>query len=332
MTDASILRARVEALEHTVDELRREIRRQPVARASSRVRAREMTVVLLAVVSAVVWVRAEDRPDQLVVGPGGVIVTNAQGRPALTMQSLPGKGGRIAVFNGNGAPVAQLIASGDGCCARLEIFQDGDLDKAKVSVGVSGTMGSIRFRSGSDLFSQISAAGFAIRGESSDDPTVVIRDEGGSGGSLRLRTAAGASALMLNNEDGDGLIRAYGSGGVATVLGSSNGTGRLRLNAGGQAAMLAQSDGLFFTNASGASVMTIGSNTTGGYLVANNKGGQEAATLAVEADGYGRLQLWRAGQLSLIAGTTQGKGDLCVNGTQGSLCMGLLGVKTFTKY
>jgi len=330
MADDPILRARVDALERTIVELRYEIRGSKARRDAQR---RGITGLALALtLTAVVWGHAEDN-QQLVLGPGGLIVTNEQGKPAMTLQSLPGIGGRIAVFNATGNRVAQLIASGDQCCGRFEIFQTGD-EQPKVVVGVSGTRGSIRFRSESDAFSQISSSGFAIRGASGPDPILAIRDDGEAGGLVRLRTATGQPMLMLSNDDGNGVIRAYGPGGVATVLGSSNGIGMLRLNStSAQAAMLAQGDGrLSFTNAAGIGVVAVGGNTTGGYFVATNNAGKEAATLSIDGEGSGLEQLWRSGELSLIAGTTQGRGDLCVQGSKGKLCMGLLGVKSMIQY
>jgi hypothetical protein len=330
MAEDPILLARVDALERTIIELRHEIRGSQARRD---VRRRGMTALALALtLTAVVWGHADDNKP-LVLGPGGVVVTNEQGKAALTMQAIPGIGGRIAVFNAAGSQVAELIATGDQCCGRLEIFQGGD-EQPKVVVGVSGTRGAIRFRSDSEALSQISASGFAIRGASSADPIVAIREDEGGGGLVSLRTAAGAPMLMLSGEEGNGLIRAYGPSGVATVLGSSNGIGMLRLNStNAQAAMLAQGDGkLSFTNAAGMGVVAVGGNTTGGYFVATNNAGKEAATLSIDGDGFGLAQLWRSGELSLIAGTTQGKGDLCVNGTKGKLCMGMLGVRSMIQY
>ena len=332
MAEDPTLRARVDALERTIAELQDEIRG---SKARRDVQRRGVTVLALALTltATVVWGRGDDK-QQLVLGPGGLIVSNDQGRPALTLQSIPGVGGRIVVFNATGTPVAQLLGSGDQCCGRLEIFQDGDVDRPRAVVGVSGTRGSIRFRSDSDALAQVSASGFAIRGASGDGPAVAILEDGDGGGLLRLRTAAGAPMVVLSNQDGNGLIHAYGPSGVATVLGSSNGTGTLRLNStNAQAAMLAQGGGqLSFTNAAGTDVVALGGNTTGGYLIARNNAGKEGGTLSIDADGFGLVQLWRSNDLSLIAGTTQGKGDLCVTGTKGKLCMGLLGVKSFIQY
>jgi len=329
MTDAD-LRARVDALERTVALLHSDLRRSRARPLPALGTALWALTAALIVSAPLVGLRAADN-GPLVLGPGGVVVTNAEGKPALTMQSLPGRGGRIAVFNGTGQPVAQLISSGDQCCGRLEILQDGK-EEPKVTVGVSGTNGAVRMRSDTDALSQISAAGFAVRGESSPEPVVTIRDD--AGGMIRLRAATGTPTVLLSSEDTNGLIRAYGPPGIATVLGSSDGIGMLRLNSTkAQAAMLAQGDGkIYFTNASGTGVLAIGGNDNGGYVVALNNAGKEASTVSVEPDGSGRVQLWRSGELSLIAGTTEGRGDLCVNGTKGKLCMGLLGVKTFTPY
>ena len=137
------------------------------------------------------------------------------------------------MLDGSGRQVAQLASTGD-CCGRLDIYRAGGGDALQ--------------------------------------PVAEVGGEGTGGGLVRLRTAAGANALMLNSEDANGLVRAYGPSGVATVLGSMNGVGTLRLNStNAQAAMLAQGDGrLGFTNASGAGVMTLGGNTTGGYIVQAN--------------------------------------------------------------
>jgi copper(I)-binding protein len=329
MTDADV-RARVEALELTVATLRQDLRR---TRAPGRIAPATLlwaVTVALAVAGSAAIRAADNAP--LIVGPAGIVVTNAEGRPALTLQSLPGQGGRVAVFNGSGEPIAQLVGSSNACCARLEMLHTSD-GKPRVIIGVAGTDGAIRMRGDTEAYSQISADGYALHGETGDDPIVAIRDDG-SGGMIRLRSASGAPALLLTSEDGNGLMRAYGASGIATVLGSSNGIGMLRLNSTkAQAAILEQGDGrIYFTNAGGTGVMAIGANDNGGYMVALNNAGKEASTVSVEPDGSGRVQLWRTGELSLIAGTTDGRGDLCVNGAKGKLCMGLLAVKTFTPY
>src|SRR5262249_32894575 len=156
------------------------------------------------IAAATVWVRAQETIRQLVVGPAGVIVTNEEGKPALTMQSLP-NAGRISVFNRTGQPDTQRVAAGAGGSARLRNFQAGGTEKQSARVGVGGKSGAIRLTGDCEgAFTQVSAGGVGIRSESSPDPVVVIRDDGG--GLVRLRSSAGASAVMLSNADGNGLI------------------------------------------------------------------------------------------------------------------------------
>jgi hypothetical protein len=342
MSQEQILAARIAALEQAFAELQNAGHQKSCRANRNRARTGSVLAVLAGVAVVVPILLLSPATRAAAPGLGAVtepfVVTDKSGRPLLTVSSAPdgagAGGGQVSVYNSAGEVVAQMTAS-SGCCGRLMVFKGGERDP-KVIVGVnSSEVGVIRAVGHDQGYNQISGGGMSLRSPSGKVAALLGQIDGNA--ELDLNSKEGGSALKLNSEGGEGLVRAYGSLGPAVVLGSSGGTGLLRLvgDAQGNRALFARGDGkLSVMNLDGVEVMATGADTGNqGYLVVKNAHGGQAASLSVGGDGTGLAQLWKSNEVGVILGTKNGtNGDVCANGPKSSVCLSLLAAKTFTQY
>lgn len=177
----------------------------------------------------------------------------------------------------------------------------------------------------------------------------VVRDNAGKTlVSVNVNEATGFGTLYVYGRDvpgmkltadagGNGIIDLFNNGKpVVTVGSTSSGNGLIMATSPANRSTFMSGAGEFFaTNAQGKRVVTLQvDGREQGDLHLRDRAGTDAIGFFVTPGGGGLGQIMRAkGDVSVEMGTKEtGKGDVCVNGPKGSLCMTLLAVKAFIPY
>lgn len=155
---------------------------------------------------------------------------------------------------------------------------------------------------------------------------------------LLLEIDGGSSGASVGNA---GAIRLMGHGGAKTrdlvTLGvtDDSSAGYMKLASTGQRSLAGNGTGVLSAyNAEGKNVANFGvDGRDQGNVWLNTRAGTDGVGLFVTPEGNGFAQFFRANrQTSVEIGTKGDRGDACVQGQKGTLCMSLLGVKTLTPY
>lgn len=135
---------------------------------------------------------------------------------------------------------------------------------------------------------------------------------------------------------GDGIIDLLHENNAFVTLGVSGEHGLIRVTGSrGRSAFLAGQGELFMINSQGKRVATLQvDGRDQGDLHLRDRSGADMIGLFVTPSSSGIAQLNRsAGDTAVEMGTKEGgKGDVCVNGPKGNLCMALLAVKALIPY
>jgi hypothetical protein len=330
------LRARVDALERSAAV------RASVARVSA-------IVTMVAILAALPVAMRANGPSQ-VTAPFTVV--DDSGRVLMKVESLPGRGAIVSIFNAGGRSILQAGSSPTGCCGWLGVFgEDGDKPKAQLAVQQKDDNGIVRLADGDD-FSQVSGKGLSIRKGSNNVATVSGWSDGGY---LRLRNGNNGitGEVMSTNEGGiielgpstskatmrieglaAGKMAIAGNGAERATIGvSADDAGLIRLSSTKGSLTTVHGNGVIRTlNPAGKEVIDLGIDPSGnGILDVRNNAAEGGVRLEVLPDGSGTVKIHTPpfnikAQMGIKEG---GKGDVCVEGAKGLVCLSGIAIKNF---
>jgi hypothetical protein len=181
---------------------------------------------------------------------------------------------------------------------------------------------------------------------------------GEQGGGAAVYGSNGAEAATIEGQAGDGKMTLHGSNGVAATLESQTGDGRmtLRRNGAARAIIGVSADDAGLIRLAGATGTSVEVHAANGSFKAVNHAGREVIDLGIDDHGSGILDVRHsagvggarldvsengAGNLKIHAppfeikaqiGTKGDKGDVCVEGGKGLICLSGIAIKTLTPW
>jgi hypothetical protein len=329
------LRARVEALE----------RRGAIRAAMPGAWA---VVAIIAIVAGLPVAMRASGPSQ-VTAPFSVV--DDRGRVLMKVESQAGRGAIVSVFNGSGRSILQAGASPSGCCGWVGVFgEDGDKPKAQLAVQYDDS-GVVRLADGDD-FSQVSGKGVVVRKGANNLATLAAWSDGGY---LRLRNGSnGVTDEIMSTNDGGiielapttgkstvrieglatGKMSIAGNGAERSTVGvSADDAGLIRLYSSKGSSTTLHGNGVIrTTNPAGKDVIDLGIDPSGnGILDVRNKAAEGGVRLEVLPDGGGTVKIHTPPfEIKAQMGVKEGgKGDVCVEGSRGLVCLSGIAIKNF---
>lgn len=352
-TEMIELRARVAALERAL----------AVATSTNRVdeRRRGTTTVVFALASAAVTVTLLflTAPIPLrAAGPTSVTapftVVDGSGRLLMRVLDDPNRGAVVSLYNAAARGVVEIGGSATGCCGTVRVYDGADnaLPKAFLGVHEDG-MGGLQLAGPGGGFAQYTGKGVVVtNGEKK--PVAILRREtdrgylelrNGSdaasanlwasdvGGILEVNEASGKPAAKIDAVGGPGKMTIFGSGRAKTTVGvSADDAGLIRLDsAGGNSVTLHGVGAMKTLNAGGKEVIDIGVDPHGNGIVDVRHGtGVGGVRLDVSETGAGNLKVHTPPFeiMAQIGIKEAGRGDVCVMGRKGLLCLSGVAAKS----
>lgn len=309
-------------MDRELNELRRRI-----ATLERTIAAAGVAIVALLVVAASTSMRA--------AGPSTVTapftVVDASGRLLMKVEAQPGRGAMASFFNESGRSVLQAGGSPSGCCGWVGVFAgDGGRPKAQLAVQTDDS-GVVRLAGEDDSFSQVSGKGFAIRRSSHNLATLSASP---AGGVVRLNDVTGTPTVRIEGVGEAGKMTIFGKGADRTTLGvAADDAGLIRLDSTTRSFTMLHGNAVIRTvNADGQAVTELGSDQRGnGILDIRHKSGSGGVRLEVADDGTGTMKIHALPfEIKAQIGVKEGgKGDVCVEGSKGLICLSGIAIKNF---
>lgn len=347
------LRARVAALENAL------------AAASNTNRADErrrcMNLAVCAVASAAVAVAlvfvAVPTPLRA-AGPSTLTapftIVDDSGRLLMRVMDVANRGAVVSLYNANARGVVEIGASPSGCCGIVRVYNGADNAQPKAMIGVNeDDTGGLHLAGLGNGVTQVSGKGMVVA-NAEKKPVVVLREDA-DGGYLQLRNNSGATSadfwasdaggtLQVNDPSGNqaaridaaggpGRMTIFGGGAAKTSIGvSAENAGLLRLESARGNSMLLHGIGALKTlNHVGREVVDIGVDDHGSGIVdVRHSAGVGGVRLDVSESGAGNLKIHSPPFeiMAQIGLKEAGRGDVCVMGRKGLLCLSGVAAKS----
>jgi len=344
------LRARVAALERALDASIRG-HRADERRATAR-------TILCGVASAAAVGLLALPASIRAAGPTSVTapftVVDGSGRLVMRVNDDANRGAVVSLYNAAARGVVEIGASPSGCCGTVRIYDGADNAKPKALIGVNeDNTGGLQLAGPGNGVTQVSGKGVVIA-NTERKPVVVLRQDA-DGGYVQLRNDSGtigadlwASAtggiLQVNDPSanqaaridagrGPGRMTIFGGGAAKTTIGvSGENAGLLRLeSARGNSVLLHGIGALKTLNHVGHEVVDIGVDDHGSGIVdVRHSAGVGGVRLDVSETGAGNLKI-HSPPFEIMAqmGLKEaGRGDVCVMGRKGLLCLSGVAAKS----
>lgn len=316
---------------------------------------------LLPFVSVVVMVTSLVVGTPIVMRAGGptqvtapFTVVDGSGRVLLKVEAQPGRGAIVSFYNEGGRSVVQAGGSPSGCCGWVGVFGD-DSGKPRAQLAVQyNDKGVVRLSDDGDMFAQVTSEGFAVRNGATKSNLASL-SAWSDGGYLRLRNGKDAvSAEFMGTDDGGiielnnapgkrsvrlegleaGKLSMFGNGVERMTVGvSADDAGLIRLYSTKGSSTMLHGNGVIRTvNPAGKEVIDLGIDPSGnGILDVRNKSAEGGVRLEVAPDGAGTVKIHTPpfdikAQMGVKEG---GKGDVCVEGSRGLICLSGIAIKNF---
>jgi hypothetical protein len=347
------LRARVAALERAL----------AVATSTNRAgeRRRGTTMVVFALASAAVMVTLLflTAPIPLrAAGPTTVTapftVVDGSGRLLLRVLDDPNRGAVVSLYNAASRGVVEIGASSSGCCGTVRVYNGADNGQPRAMMGVQeDDTGGLRLAGPGNGVTQVTGKGLVIANSErkpiamlrndSDVGYLQLRNSSGAtsadlsasdaGGALDVNEASGKLAARIEAAGGPGKMTIFGAGAAKTTIGvSADNAGLLRLDsAGGNSVMLHGVGAMKTMNPGGKEVVDIGVDPHGNGSVDVRPGtGVGGVRLDVSETGAGNLKVHTPPFeiMAQIGIKEAGRGDVCVMGRKGLLCLSGVAAKS----
>jgi len=292
-------------------------------------------------------------------------VVDDSGRALLEVTSTA-SGGRLVVFNSAQDRIAELQAVHDGKAGHLFIYSAGDANP-RVMVGMNESGGALELAADDGLTTEMTGRGLVVA-DANRNPLAALRgstDRGwvklwaaglpkielwatGMGGRMSMYGTSGSddsstppteppTALEAVTIEG----RANGAGKItlaaneqprATLGVSASDGGLIRLDAGnGNRAEMHGTNGSFRSlNPGGGDVAVIGVDGNGNGIVdVRHKSSTGGVRLDVSDTGAGNLKIHTPPfEIKAQIGTKGEKGDMCVEGGKGLICLSGVAIKS----
>jgi hypothetical protein len=344
------LRARVAALEQALDastRRHRAVERRGIAR----------TILCTAASAAVVGLLASPASIRA-AGPTSVTapftVVDGSGRLVMRVNDDANRGAVVSLYNAAARGVVEIGASPSGCCGTVRIYDGADNAKPKVLIGVNeDNTGGLHLAGLGNGVTQVSGKGVVIANterkpvvvlrQDTDGGYVQLRNDSGTigadlwasatGGILQVNDPSANQAARIDAAGGPGKMTIFGGGAAKTTIGvSAENAGLLSLeSARGNSVLLHGIGALKTLNHVGHEVVDIGVDDHGSGIVdVRHSAGVGGVRLDVSETGAGNLKIHSPpfeimAQIGLKEG---GRGDVCVMGRKGLLCLSGVAAKS----
>ena len=282
-------------------------------------------------------------------------VVDGSGRLLMRVLDDPNRGAVLSLYNAAARGVVEIGGSATGCCGTVRVYDGADNAQPKAFIGVhEDGMGGLQLAGpGGGGFAQFTGKGVVVTNDEKK-PVAMLRREtdrgylevrNGSdaasanlwasdvGGILEVNEASGKPAAKIDAVGGPGKMTIFGSGAARTTIGvSADDAGLVRLaSAKGTAVMLHGVGAMKTLNPAGQEVVDIGVDSHGNGIVDVRHGtGVGGVRLDVAETGAGNLKIHTPpfeimAQIGLKEG---GRGDVCVMGRKGLICLSGVAAKS----
>jgi hypothetical protein len=344
------LRARVAALEQALD--------AATGKHGADARRASARTILCAIASAAI-VGLVALPGSIrAAGPTSVTapftVVDGSGRLLMRVNDDPNRGAVVSLYNAAARGVVEIGASPSGCCGTVRVYNGADNAQPKAIIGVNeDDTGGLQLAGQGNGVTQVSGKGLVITNaekkpvavlrQDADGGYVQLRNDSGTtgadlwasstGGILQVNETSGSQAARIDAVGGPGKMTIFGTGGARTTIGvSAENAGLLRLDSAAGNSVLLHGVGAFKAmNPAGKEVVDVGVDPHGNGIVdVRHSAGVGGARLDVGDNGAGNLKIHAPpfeimAQMGLKEG---GRGDVCVMGRKGLLCLSGVAAKS----
>lgn len=327
-------------------------------RADERRRSKSAAVVALASVAVVVTLLFLAVPIPLRAAPTTVTapftVVDGSGQLLMKVDSWAGRGAVVSLYNAAARGVVEIGASSSGCCGTVRVYRGDDNATPTAMLGVNADdTGGLHLAGVEGGVAQLSGKGLVVA-TGDKKPTVVLRqatDHGyldlrnnagvptaslwasDEGGGLEIDGGTGNRAVTIEAGGGPGKLTVFGNGAARTTIGvSADDAGLVRLaSARGNAVLLHGVGAMKTLNPAGQEVVDIGVDPHGHGIVDVRHGtGVGGVRIDVSDTGAGNLKIHTPpfeimAQIGLKEG---GRGDVCVMGRKGLICLSGVAAKS----
>lgn len=346
------LRARVVALERALEAAAQ-------SNHADKRRRRNVAACAIASVAVVVALFFLAVPIPLrAAGPTAVTapftVVDGSGRLLMRVLDDPNRGAVVSLYNAAARGVVEIGASSSGCCGTVRVYEGSDNGQPKAMLGVNeDNTGGLQLTGPGNGVTQVSGKGVVIANterkpvvvlrQDADGGYVQLRNDSGTtgadlwasatGGILQINETAGSQAARIDAVGGPGKLTIFGAGAAKTTIGvSAENAGLLRLeSARGNSVLLHGIGALKTLNHVGHEVVDIGVDDHGSGIVdVRHSAGVGGARLDVSESGAGNLKI-HSPPFEIMAqmGLKEaGRGDVCVMGRKGLLCLSGVAAKS----
>jgi hypothetical protein len=347
------LRARVEALERALAAVTNK------NRADERRRCLNVAVwaVASAAVAAVLLFLAVPIPLRA-AGPTEVTapftVVDGSGRLLMRVLDDPNRGAIVSLYNAAARGVVEIGGSASGCCGTLRIYDGADNAQPRAMLGVhENGMGGLHLAGPGGGIAQFTGKGMvvtngekepvAILRRDTDRGYLELRNKSGAasanlwasdvGGILEVNETSGKPAAKIDAVGGPGKMTIFGAGVAKSTIGvSADDAGLLRLDSARGNSVLLHGIGAVKTlNHVGREVVDIGADDHGNGIVdVRHSSGVGGVRLDVSETGAGNLKIHNPSFeiMAQIGLKEEGRGDMCVMGRKGLICLSGIAAKS----
>jgi hypothetical protein len=281
-------------------------------------------------------------------------VVDGSGQLVMKVDSLAGRGAVVSLYNGAARGVVELGGSPSGCCGTVRVYDGSDNAKPRAMLGVNASdTGGVELAGVEGGVTQLSGKGLVVA-NGDKKPIVVLRqvtdhgyldlrDDSGTptaslwsskdGGGFEIDGGTGSRAATIEAAGGPGKLTIYGGAAAKATIGvSADDAGLVRLaSAKGNAVMLHGVGAMKTLNPAGQEVVDIGADPHGNGIVdVRHSTGVGGVRLDVSETGAGNVKIHTPpfeimAQIGLKEG---GRGDVCVMGRKGLICLSGVAAKS----
>jgi hypothetical protein len=262
-------------------------------------------------------------------------VVDGSGRLLMRVLDDPNRGAVVSLYNAASRGVVEIGASSSGCCGTVRVYDGADNGQPKAVLGVQeDDTGGLRLAGPGNGVTQVTGKGVVVA-NSERKPIAMLRSDSDVA-YLQLRNSSGATSADLSASDaagGPGKLTIFGAGAAKTTIGvSADNAGLVRLDsAGGNSVMLHGIGAMKTMNPGGKEVVDIGVDPHGNGIVDVRHGtGVGGVRLDVSETGAGNLKVHTPPFeiMAQIGIKEAGRGDVCVMGRKGLLCLSGVAAKS----
>jgi hypothetical protein len=281
-------------------------------------------------------------------------VVDGSGRLLMRVLDDPNRGAVVSLYNAGARGVVEIGGSASGCCGTLRIYDGADNAQPKAMLGVhEDGMGGLHLAGPGGGIAQFTGKGavvtngarkaVAILRREGERGYLELRNESGAasanlwasdiGGILEVNEPSGKPAAKIDAVGGPGKMTIFGSGATKTTIGvSADNAGLIRLeSAGGNSMLLHGIGGVKTLNPAGKEVVDIGVDPNGnGIIDVRHSTGVGGVRLDVSDNGAGNLKVHTPPFeiMAQIGLKEAGRGDICVMGRKGLICLSGVAAKS----